>query len=277
MSHRSPGYPAINLEEALDKAKVMYQHDKRSSTTTAVLSSHWNYRATSSGAKLALAALKKFGLLDPVGHKKSGQVKLSDLALHILLDTQEDSPEREKAIKTAALNPDIHRELWARWGPDIPSDATVKTYLVLEKGFNDVAVEDFLQEYKQTISFAKLDKSDKIMEDGSPANDGMSNEMDESADQRFRGSFVGSSPGLVRSPAGAPGSVLNLPVPLIGGGLATLSVPIPLTQENFEYLTKMLVTMLEGMRRALVRNGGRPTPDESGQEVYMRNMGSTSS
>src|SRR5947209_3318381 len=64
MATRSPGYPAINLEDAIAKARVLYSHEKKNTTSVEVLSQHWNYRVTSSGAKLAIAALKKFGLLE---------------------------------------------------------------------------------------------------------------------------------------------------------------------------------------------------------------------
>src|SRR5687767_8553411 len=115
MSIRSPGYPAIDLQEAIQKADKMYDEEKRSPTSPDVLAEHWGYRTTSSGAKLAVAALKKYGLIEAVGGKKSGQVKLSDLAFKILLDKREESPERTAAIKKAALNPNIHRELWDKW------------------------------------------------------------------------------------------------------------------------------------------------------------------
>jgi hypothetical protein len=52
--------------------------------------------------------------------------------------------------------------------------------------------------------------------------------------------------------AGLRGNTLTLPVPLIGGGMASLSVPIPLSEENFNYLTGMIESMLNGMKKALV-------------------------
>jgi hypothetical protein len=45
---------------------------------------------------------------------------------------------------------------------------------------------------------------------------------------------------------------LDLPIPLIGGGKATLRVPIPVSEENHAPLTAMLTTMLSGRKPAIV-------------------------
>src|SRR5262245_35698267 len=243
MAIRSPGYPAIDLEQAIDKARIMYQHDKRSSTSSAVLASHWGYSAASSGGKLATAALKKFGLLEAVGNMKSGEVKLTPLALEILLDEREHSPDRERAIKRAALNPDLHAELWSKWGHELPSDATVKTYLRLQRGFNDASVGDFLREYKQTISFAKLVPDDKIPEDDSAAIATSEPALGLTISDSIRVGAVAHGNSQSRL-SGVQGNVLNLPFPLIGGGFATLSVPIPLSAKNYAYLVNMVKTTL---------------------------------
>ncbi len=50
----------------------------------------------------------------------------------------------------------------------------------------------------------------------------------------------------------AQGSWLNYPLPLIGGGAAMLSIPIPLTSENHAHLAKLIATVLEGLQAAIV-------------------------
>jgi hypothetical protein len=59
---------------------------------------------------------------------------------------------------------------------------------------------------------------------------------------------------------------LILPFPLIGGGMATLSVPIPLSQKNYVYLKQMVNTMLEGMEEAIVEVQASETLDGKPQE-----------
>ena len=53
----------------------------------------WGLKPRSSQATIAISALKKFGLLEALPQRgpDSGKVRVSDLALSILLDGREDS------------------------------------------------------------------------------------------------------------------------------------------------------------------------------------------
>src|SRR4029077_512888 len=93
--HRSPAYPAIGLEEAIQKARGIWEHAKRTPVSTEVVASYWGYQAKSSGWRMAVSALKQFGLLENVDGQRSGKVKLTELAVGIILDVREPSPERD--------------------------------------------------------------------------------------------------------------------------------------------------------------------------------------
>lgn len=153
---RSPAYPYIALPNALEKAAVLWRVEGRHAAAVNVAMQHWGYKEDSSTGYSCVAALKKFGLVDHEGMGDTRQVKLSDLALTILLDKDPDSDERRDALRTAALGPRIHAELWERYGTELPSDQSLKRYLVLERGFNEAAVDELLEEYKQTMTFAGL-------------------------------------------------------------------------------------------------------------------------
>ena len=153
---RSPAYPYIALPNALEKAAVLWQVEGRHAAAVNVAMQHWGYKEDSSTGYSCVAALKKFGLVDHEGMGDTRQVRLSDLALTILLDKDPDSDERRDALRAAALGPRIHTELWERYGMELPSDQSLKRYLVLERGFNETAVEELLDEYKQTMTFAGL-------------------------------------------------------------------------------------------------------------------------
>lgn len=153
---RSPAYPYIALPNALEKAAVLWQVEGRHAAAVNVAMQHWGYKEDSSTGYSCVAALKKFGLVDHEGMGDTRQVKLSGLALTILLDKDPDSDERREALRTAALGPRIHTELWERYGTELPSDQSLKRYLVQERGFNEAAVDELLDEYKQTMTFAGL-------------------------------------------------------------------------------------------------------------------------
>ena len=135
---------------------MLWQVEGRHAAAVNVAMQHWGYKEDSSTGYSCVAALKKFGLVDHEGMGDTRQVKLSDRALAILLDKDPDSDGRRDALRAAALGPRIHAELWERYGTELPSDQSLKRYLVLERGFNEAAVDELLDEYKQTMTFAGL-------------------------------------------------------------------------------------------------------------------------
>ncbi len=153
---RSPAYPYIALPLALEKAAVLWQVEGRHPAAVSVALQHWGYKEDSSTGFSCVAALKKFGLVDHEGMGETRQVRLSGLALSILLDKNPDSPERRDALRAAALGPRIHAELWERYGTELPSDQSLKRFLVVERSFNEAAVDELLDEYKVTMAFAGL-------------------------------------------------------------------------------------------------------------------------
>ena len=153
---RSPAYPYLDLRTALDKAATLWKAEGRHPAAVNVVMHHWGYKEESSTGYSCMAALKKYGLIELDGTGENKQIRLSSLALAILLDENPDSPDRLDALRTAAMGPRIHAELWERYGAALPSDQSLKRYLVLEKSFNEAAVDELLAEYKQTISFAGL-------------------------------------------------------------------------------------------------------------------------
>jgi hypothetical protein len=159
---RSPAYPFIGLKTAIERAKEFYKHDTRNAASVPVAVKHWGYKEKSSGGIQTIAALISFGLLQDSGSGEDRKVQLSDIGLRIVMDERTQSSERDKLIKQAALTPKIHAILWNRFKTDLPSDENLRYELRITYKFNDNAVGDFIQEYRDTISFAKLSGSDSI-------------------------------------------------------------------------------------------------------------------
>ncbi len=148
---RSPNYPAVSLGEAIARAKIIYDHEKKAETTAGVILKHLGYGEQASGAGgRALSALKQYGLLE----EHSGNYRVSEAAF-TLLHYPEGSPEREAALKGAAQKPALFRELLAAYKDGLPSDATLKSYL-MRKGFNPTSIDPFIRIFRQTIELAKL-------------------------------------------------------------------------------------------------------------------------
>jgi hypothetical protein len=159
---RSPSYPGIGLEAALDRARDLYREIGRSPAHVEAALKALGYGPKSSGGRTIIAALKKFGLLNDEGSLDRRQVQLTPLALRIILDDRGESPERDEAIGTAALSPTIHRELLDRYNGSLPGDDTLRTYLRVDRAFTDRAVKEFVPQFKATVAFAKLGSSDTV-------------------------------------------------------------------------------------------------------------------
>src|SRR3954447_4287750 len=130
---RSPSFPFVNLREALARAKGLYGAERRNEAPLESVARHWGYSPNSSATNRTVAALVAFGLLE----MKDRKARLTDRAIHILVDEREPSPDRERLIQEAALLPNLHHKLWDRYQGDFPSDATLRHYLITAEGFSD--------------------------------------------------------------------------------------------------------------------------------------------
>ena len=159
---RSPAYPGVNLETAIKRTRELYAQDKMSPVPLAIAVRRWGFKEKSSGGLITTAALKSFGLVRDSGTGKERKLQLTEDARRILLDTRQESAERDLLIKEAALKPKIHNALWKKWGLELPSDETLRHALIFDWAFNENSVSDFVKEYKDTIRYAKLVDSDTL-------------------------------------------------------------------------------------------------------------------
>ena len=169
--HRSPAYPAVNLQQAIEHAQTIYDADRRNQVPVAVAISHLGFPDGSSQGLRAVAALKQFGLLEEDGKNEDRRVRLTERALDILIAPSTDDPGRFRAIQRAALEPTVHAELWEQYNGELPSDATIRAQLVRHREFNETYVDRFIKEFRDTIAFARLSESDTIGDEESEIED----------------------------------------------------------------------------------------------------------
>lgn len=136
---RSPNFPFVSLETAIRRAQEFYAVEKRGIAPVKVAAKHWNYSPNSSGALQTMAALKSYGLMNDEGSGDQRKVRLTDLALRILLDARPNSTERLEYMRRAALAPQVAGDIYAQWPHDLPSEANLRHYLVFDRKFNEEA------------------------------------------------------------------------------------------------------------------------------------------
>lgn len=250
--HRSPSFPSIDLKTAIDRARTFYQHEKRSSASVSVASQHWGYSFSSSGGKQALAALIAYGLMEDKGSGEQRHVNLTDLAFRILLDERPESPERDEALRRAALMPKIHTELFGKWSEELPSNPNLRHYLLVEKKFNENSVDDFIRQLRATADFAKIYTPTSTSASATP----------EEGDQQCAG--VGSDSSAEPSPLGLANPSVVPTLPRAGSGAqirqdtfsleegqVVLQWPAQLSEASYEDLKDWMELQLRKIRRSV--------------------------
>jgi hypothetical protein len=258
---RSPGYPAIGLEEALRRALQLYDREKRHLAPVSTILDHWGYKPGSGGGMVVVAALKKYGLLEDEGSGSSRKARLTDFAIRILLDDREDSSHRRALLREAALKPTIHAHLWEEYGGSLPSDSTIRYKLLTERLFTDSAVRDFLPQFRATLAFARLDEPQDGNADNLSVHDGDKDRRQAPLSAGEVSSFLStgiSTPSTLAAAAvstsraaqeteASSERVFYLP---LGRRVAALQVPFPMTRQEWAQLMTILGAMEGGIATA---------------------------
>jgi hypothetical protein len=211
---RSPAYPGMNLAEAIDKVKIVYDregHGRHPVPVTAI-AKDWEYSSVNGSVLSAVSALKQFGLLmDVEAEGDSRKLIVTPEAINIVARA-EQSPDRLTAIKTAALSPTLYASLWKKFHWPLPSDDTIREHLEIERGYNPKFIGQIIADFKSTISFAKLTPSDKIDDGEGPAEGGDVMGDNTNPDPKSAPAFAKERPGeRAREEWGGPRVVLDLP------------------------------------------------------------------
>lgn len=157
--HRSPAYPFLGLEAALGRAKALYEKERLHPAAVPVVTSHWGFQPKSSGGLQTISALRQFGLMDEAaGSGPERRVKLNDVARRLILLPRE-SDEWQGLAMEAAVKPTLYDEMFEKWGTELPSDQNLRTYLVVDRNFNEASVESVIRNFRDTLSFSGLSKA----------------------------------------------------------------------------------------------------------------------
>jgi hypothetical protein len=257
---RSPMYPVFGLEEAIRRANQLYEGAHHHSTSVESAAEFWRIKSTSSALLQTVSALKQFLLVNDSKVGGAREIQLTETSLDIL-HHEEGSPERTAAIKTAALSPKLHAEIWSLYGGELPpTDSPIKSFLLRHRAFNSGAVDDFIKQMRGTFAFANLSKDDKVM----GSEEVQSETQTANPQSPFRppvSTMVQTKPPPASAhtvppsaftPPVATGGQRDLPITLPSLELAVLRVPVPMTEEDFT----ALMSTLNAMKKRLVNTGG---------------------
>lgn len=267
---RSPAYPAISLEKAIQRARLVHDAEGTYKVPVSSVVSKWGYSSLNGPASLTVSALKKFGLFDDEGNKAERTVAVTDLAVRILKHPNPE--ERQAAIREAALCPSIHMEMWEQYGTKLPSDETLEWRLTRDRGFTQTGAREFVREWRETMTFAGLGDTASPVPENLEESQGAAEQQRSDgagADPSIRtpdlGSLLGwpaaspelpaSPPASEQRPSAASQTVQSYPIPIAlhGRPPVVVSGAFPLSETEWEQFK----VVLDAMKPVLV---GNPTP-----------------
>ena len=246
----SPRFPSMSLEAAIEKARIIWDKEAKHPTGVPALAVHWNLSEKSSSLRSYLAALGHFGLLEQVGGQGSGEYKLTDRAIAIMIG---DAKERAQAIREAALEPRVYRELMQRFNGELPSDENLRSRLVIDFQFNKDSVAGFLKDFRATLALAKLDNAGESSvknENSTAAVPRLAAQEAEKRDAtKIEQPINLQKPSLPASHLTTPPMTANLrylPIPL---DIGDAPIPVGMSEDDFT----LLIATLNLWKRKIVR------------------------
>jgi len=233
---RSPSYPGISLRAAVERAQIVYDRYKKHRAPMEAITKAWGFKSATTGpASVSYAALKKFGLLEEEGSGSERTAKLTELAIEILLN-----PAPQRALARAALMPPIHQDMWDEYGYELPPEEALKWHLV-RRGFTDTGLQEFIKEYRETITFAELDHVQPEQRQG---DDG-STPTEASPGPGLLSGWSQEAP-RIASTAPQPAPTV-FQIPLIGGKAVRVQGDFPLSETAWAQLLAVLEAMKPGL------------------------------
>jgi hypothetical protein len=248
---RSPMSPMFTIDEAVKRAKMLYDKDKRAWTTFENVAKHIGLTGTKRGGRTgrAVSALRQYGLLE----ENKGQYRISATGFKIF-ELPESDPEREKLIRSAALTPSIVKKVLEHHNWELPSDETLRAYLIFTLGFTPDNATDFIKVVRRTSELVKAS--------GEDYNAGESSEGEEAQlppppgekprmqppQQQQRQPLAGTPPPPPKPPAGQRTYHLYLSPETEG----VLYAPSVMTRTEYEILKSQIDNTLKVMMAASV-------------------------
>jgi len=148
---RSPNYPKINLETAVNKVDLVYKAEHTHPADREVVARDLNYTSLNGASLTTIGALNSYGLLETVGD----QLKVSEDTVTIL-ELPKGHPERITALLRRANAPKLFAELQQEFGDSLPSDVNLRHSLIKRK-FLPKGADEAIRVYRETKSFVNAE------------------------------------------------------------------------------------------------------------------------
>lgn len=141
---RSPNYPQIDLETAVESIRTAFAAEGRNRMSKEVLAKHLGYTSLNGRALAKIGAVRAYGLIEG----KENELRVSDDAKTLLIAPQE-SPDRAAAIQRCAFKPPIFNDIRAAF-ETTPSEHNLRYHLA-KKDYTSEAAGKAAKNYLATV------------------------------------------------------------------------------------------------------------------------------
>src|SRR5438105_3092705 len=114
---RSPNYPQLSLEEAIERVRTVYSAHHTTKANQEQIAKTLGYGSINGTSQGVVSALRKYGLLQG----GNDALSVSHDAV-MILERQQDHPERIAAIHRAAFAPVLFSEMHEHFKNQSPTD-----------------------------------------------------------------------------------------------------------------------------------------------------------
>jgi hypothetical protein len=237
---RSPNYPSMDLSEALEAVRKVFQAENRNKFSRLVLAQNLGYSSLNGRALAKIGAVRAYGLVEGA----ADDLRLSEDAITALMAPSE-SPERHNALERTALKPALFAELRKEF-QGVPSENNLRFWLI-KRHYTPEAAGKAAQTYLATMRLVGGDNGEYVTPPKEEFPD-----MQTSTESKAPSALGWTRSAASGSPRGVLQEVFNLEE-----GPVTLSFPAALSEESFQDLSDHLELFLrKAKRRALAAKGG---------------------
>lgn len=232
---RSPRAPSIALDEAIDRARRIYDKQQLHSGNVDVVARHLGYKDANNGAALTvLASLGYFGLIE---RPKDKEVSVSRDYQSFRFAPSE-SVKRELMIKWLRT-PRIFADLLDKFSSALPDDANLRFELI-NLGFLPSTVDVAVATFRRSVETARYFES-QVLPPPAPFEDNQSAAPEAGETALSRQQRPPAPEEAAESPQGA---VDRIPVRLAKGRRAWLEIPSPFFEADRKRLTDQINLLL---------------------------------
>lgn len=224
---RSPNYPSILFDDALDRTKKIYEKEKQHAVSPEIAVKDMGLAGLNGRARVILGAMKQYGLLVSVGN----QIRVTDDAAYVIVYPEGDL-KRATLLQQLPLRPKVFQDLLVKFGASLPSDANVAAHLQFEMGFTAEACPTLLKAFKHAVEVSGVDGKAGSTETGA-INLNQETPMSQFAPPPLGTAFT--PPG---KPPPAPPALHSRAWDLGDNTVMQVAIPMRLTKRNVQKLKK---------------------------------------